>query len=55
MRRALTLALASLLAAALSGCIVIPVHRGYYGDRDHDRGEYRGDYHGDYRGDYRGH
>ncbi len=44
MRRFITLTIASLLAAALSGCIIVPPHHGYY--RDHgDRGDhgYRGD------------
>ncbi len=45
MRRLLTLAIASLLAAALSGCIIVPArHGGYYNDRgDHHDHGYRGD------------
>ena len=38
MRRFLSLALISLLAASLSGCIVVPLHHGYYGGGYHDRG-----------------
>ena len=41
MRRFLTLTLASLLAAALSGCIIVPPRHGYYGD--HYEHGYRGD------------
>lgn len=40
----LALALALIASTLLSGCIVVPAHRGYYGggyhhdyDRDHDR------------------
>ena len=38
----LALALALISSTLLSGCIVVPVHRGYHGgyyhDHDHDRG-----------------
>jgi hypothetical protein len=48
MRRLITLAIAAIAAVALSGCIVVPVHRGYYGyDRGYDHGY---GYHGE-RGD----
>ena len=40
MRRFITLTIASLLAAALSGCIIVPPRGGYYHDH-YDRG-----YHG---------
>ncbi|MBV8502660.1 MAG: hypothetical protein JO006_13190 [Paucibacter sp.] len=42
MRRLLTLAIALIAAASVSGCIIVPARYGYYhdhheyGDRDHD-------------------
>jgi len=52
MRRLAALLIASLCAIAVSGCIIVPLHHGYYHDRggygydrDHDR-----DYDHDYRG-----
>ncbi len=40
MRRFITLTIASLLAAALSGCIILPPRGGYY--HDHYEHGYRG-------------
>ena len=43
MRRFLTLAIASITAVAMTGCIIVPRHGGYYNDH-HDRGYHdRGD------------
>ena len=44
MRRLLTLAIATVTAIAMTGCIIVPRHGGYYNDH-HDRGGYhdRGD------------